>query len=361
VIELKNIELAVEGFSLKVDHTFEAKKMHVVLGPSGSGKTVLLEIIAGLLKPDAGQVILDKNNVSKFLPEDRLMGYLPQDNTLFPHLNVLDNILFGLRVQKREVDDEAIMKICDRLKVSHILARSTDKLSGGEIQRIALARSIVTGNNVLLLDEPTSSLNQSLKMDICHLLLEIQEEFGLTVIMVTHDMESAFMLGQSLVFLINGVVEQTCENVLDGIQPSNLVVAEFMGFRNVFHGRVYHRPNGVYIECIELKTEILVRHESGLNFSQGESVCFGLSPKDVRVILIGHEIDYLEASNRLVCNVLQTFNKGATLSIQMKTQNSNVIIESDFPITKRAKIKIEKGAEIEVILHSRQILVWPMV
>jgi ABC-type Fe3+/spermidine/putrescine transport system ATPase subunit len=361
VIELKNIELAVEGFSLKVDHTFEAKKMHVVLGPSGSGKTVLLEIIAGLLKPDSGQVILDKNDISNFLPEDRSMGYLPQDNTLFPHLNVLDNILFGLRVQNHEVDDEAIKKICNRLKVSHILTRSIDKLSGGEVQRIALARSIVTGNKVLLLDEPTSSLNQSLKMELCHLILEIQEEFSLTIIMVTHDMESAFMLGQSLVFLINGVVEQTCENVLDGIQPSNLVVAEFMGFRNIFHGRVDHRPDGVYVECVELKTALLVRHESALNFGQGESVCFGLSPSDVRVILIGHEIDYQEASNRLVCNVLQTFNKGAMLSIHMKTQNSNVVIESDFPVTKRAKIQIEKGAEIEVILHPRQIFVWPLV
>ena len=359
MIELKNITLAVDGFSLKVSHAFAAKQLHVVLGPSGSGKTVLLEIIAGLLEPDTGQVILNDEDISMFLPEERQMGYLPQDNTLFPHLNVFDNIMFGLHIQKRVVDEGAIEKICDRLKVSHLLSRSIDKLSGGEVQRVALARSIVTGNKILLLDEPTSSLNQSLKMELCHLLLDIQEEFGLTIIMVTHDMESAFMLGQSLMFLINGAVEQVCVNSLEGIHPLNLTVAEFMGYRNVFHGVVMHKPEGVYVKCDELQSEVLVRHKSKLDFSVGEEVCFGVSPSDVRLILVEHEIDYLEANNRFVCKVLQTFNKGAMLNLHLLIVESKVLIESDFPVTKREKIQMDKGAEIAVILHPERIFIWP--
>jgi ABC-type Fe3+/spermidine/putrescine transport system ATPase subunit len=358
MIELRDIAFQVGDFILNVNHSFALNKLHVVLGPSGSGKTVVLEMIAGLIPPASGEIVLNSENINKRLPEERQMGYLPQDNTLFPHLTVGENIIYGLRAQGRLVDEAATQQVCDQLKVSHLFERSVGRLSGGEVQRVALARSIVAGNKILLLDEPTSSLNSVLKTELCHLLLSIQKEFELTIIMVTHDMESAYMLGDTITFMINGAIEQSSLNTLAGISPSNIRVAEFMGFRNIFHGVLEKQGEAYFINAPELGNAVQSKHESALKFASGDEVIIGVSPNDVRIIIRGKEEDRAP-DNQLECRIVKTYNKGATLNIHMVPKGTSVVLESDFPMAKRYKIRFEEGDEISVVLEATRLFIWP--
>ncbi len=358
MIELRDIAFEVGDFTLNVNHSFALNKLHVVLGPSGSGKTVVLEMIAGLIPPASGEVILDGENINRHLPEERQMGYLPQDNTLFPHLTVGENIVYGVRAQGRAIDQEATQKVCDQLKVSHLLERSVVRLSGGEVQRVALARSIVAGNKILLLDEPTSSLNSVLKTELCHLLLSIQKEFQLTIIMVTHDMESAYMLGDTITFMINGAIEQSSLNTLEGISPANIRVAEFMGYRNIFHGVVEKQGETCLVHVGELGNALQCTHESAVKCASGDEVTIGVSPNDVRIVLLGKE-EGRSGNNRLECLIVKTYNKGATLNIHMIPKGTDVLLESDFPMAKRNKIRYEEGDEISVELEATRLFIWP--
>jgi ABC-type Fe3+/spermidine/putrescine transport system ATPase subunit len=217
----------------------------VLLGRSGSGKTQLLELIAGLEHPDTGKIILDDVDITLQRIQARKVGIVFQDFAVFPHMTVFGNIAYPLRVRREDKKSiaEKVEKAAIAMNIKHILDRSTEKLSGGEMQRVALARTLVTSPRLLLLDEPLSSLDTSLKDDLKRLLRNLNRG-GQTIIHVTHDYSDAISLAKRVGVIHNGKIiqEGTVAEVFK--KPANRFVARYAGIRNFFRVEIY-RENGI--------------------------------------------------------------------------------------------------------------------
>ena len=238
-VRVEGVEKAFQGKpALRgVTTVFPKGRITVILGPSGSGKTTLLRIIAGLEEPNAGRVFFDGVDVTGVPPERRGIGYVFQDLALFPHLNVYENIAFGLRVRgapegevRRRVEWALELVGLDPREYA---GRRIDQLSGGQRQRVAIARALVVDPRVLLLDEPFAHLDYKLKKRLLRELRRIHRESGSTIIYVTHDQEEAMEVADKLVIMNEGriVQEGSPEEVYE--RPRNSFVASFYGEANI--------------------------------------------------------------------------------------------------------------------------------
>jgi len=241
MLEVKNLSLHAGSFSLRnINLTVKQGSCHVVLGPTGSGKTLLLETIMGFRKSQKGKILHFGEEITNLPPENRKISYLPQDLALFPNMNVRENILYGIRVQ-RIVDEFHLglfEELANMLGITHLLQRRVTNLSGGEQQRVALARALVTGNRTLLLDEPLSALHESMRRDLWMLIKELQERFHLNILMVTHDVEEAFFLADHVSVIYDGSVLQTSGKETFFYEIKDVRVAELVGVRNVFQAEL---------------------------------------------------------------------------------------------------------------------------
>ncbi|MFT3819446.1 MAG: ABC transporter ATP-binding protein [Rubrivivax sp.] len=210
-----------------------------LLGPSGSGKSTLLRLIAGFAQADAGELLIDGAEVSARPPWERNVGLVFQSYALWPHLSVWDNVAFGL-VERRTPRDELRRRVAEALErvgLSGYGQRRPGQLSGGQQQRVALARTLVIEPQVLLLDEPLSNLDKSLRVQMRQELLALQRRLGLTTIFVTHDQEEAMTTADRMAVLDHGVLQQvgTAEQLYD--RPANAFVAGFVGTMNLLPAR----------------------------------------------------------------------------------------------------------------------------
>lgn len=216
----------------------------VLLGPSGAGKSIVLEIIAGLITPDSGEIEINGINLNSKRIQERNVGLVFQDLAIFPHLSVRHNIaypLHGKGLKKREIN-RLVIEAAQSLSIEHLLRRSTTTLSGGEQQRVALARTLVTKPDVLLLDEPLSSLDVERRAEIRKLLREINRK-GQTIIHVTHDYEEAIALAHSIAVMNNGIIEQTGTPQEVFSKPASSFVAGFGGIKNFFRVNAVSKKN----------------------------------------------------------------------------------------------------------------------
>ena len=179
-----------------------------ILGPSGCGKTTLLRMIAGLENPTSGAIISDNEDITKLRPDKRGISIVFQDYALFPHMTLYENVAYGLKLRKVPAKEarERVMETLKMLKLEESLRKYPVQLSGGMQQRTAIARSLVLNSKILLLDEPFSALDAVVKVDLSEELKELQKEFGITMIMVTHDQEEAFSLSDRIVLMNNGQI-----------------------------------------------------------------------------------------------------------------------------------------------------------
>lgn len=240
-IQLKNIsksfngELILENYNL----TIPGGTFFALLGPSGSGKTTALRMIAGLETPDVGQVILGNKDITHMPINERKVNTVFQHYALFPHLNVFDNVAYGLRVKKLP-EDQVEQKVQRILKAVHLekqMYKSINQLSGGQKQRVALARAIVNEPDVLLLDEPLAALDQSLREDLLVELIELQSSLKTTFVYVTHDQTEALTVADTMAIMNrDGEIEQvgTPEEIYEF--PASAFVARFVGTTNIFSG-----------------------------------------------------------------------------------------------------------------------------
>lgn len=231
-LKLQHIAKNFKRFKLRgIDLEIENGEYFVILGPSGAGKTLLLEIIAGLTKPDSGEV----SGVDR-----REIGFIYQDYMLFPHLNVFENIAYGLKARKYDRDKiKAIVEdLAARHNIGHLLERQVGNLSGGEKQRAAIARAMAISPKFFLFDEPTAALDRNLRIRTRSMFLDLHKETQATFIHVTHDFEEALALADRLAILIDGTIVQ-CGKPDDVFNnPVNKEIANFLGYRNVFGGKV---------------------------------------------------------------------------------------------------------------------------
>lgn len=240
MLELQNISVDLGQFSLHDVSLIVEEGQYVCLaGPTGAGKTVLLECVAGLHRPERGRALLRGQDITDLPPELRGIGYVPQDYALFPHMNVLENITYGLveRETPRQVGREKAESVAELLQISQLLHRDVTTLSGGERQRVALARTLVLDCKLLLLDEPLSALDSATTKELSLHLAEIHRRLNLTVLHVTHDFTEAFSLATHIAICNAGRLLQTGTPEEVFTQPNCRTVASFLGMSNVFPRR----------------------------------------------------------------------------------------------------------------------------
>ncbi len=235
LLSIENISKTFGTFSIRdVSFDVEAGDYFVLLGPSGVGKTVLLETIAGQLIPDSGRIVLDGTDITHAKIQNRKVGLVYQTRTLFPHLTVRQNIAYGLRSRGRK-RHERVSELAADVGVSNLLDRKPGNLSGGEYQRVALARTIATEPRCLLLDEPLSNLDVQSRSGMRSLLRKLRRN-GQTVVHITHDYEEALALATRMAVMENGRILQV--DVPEELfrHPKSDFVARFIGIRNFFRG-----------------------------------------------------------------------------------------------------------------------------
>ena len=240
LIDLVNISKSFDGDLVLDDLCLSVKENAFVtlLGPSGCGKTTTLRIIGGFERPDKGQVIFSGNDITKLPPNKRQLNTVFQNYALFPHMNIAENIAFGLKIKGKTKSyiDGKIKYALKLVNLDGFENRSIDSLSGGQQQRIAIARAIVNEPKLLLLDEPLGALDLKLRQDMQYELIRLKNELGITFIYVTHDQEEALVMSDTIVVMNQGYIQQMGSPEQIYNEPENAFVADFIGESNIVDG-----------------------------------------------------------------------------------------------------------------------------
>ena len=280
IIELKNITMRFSGETVLDDLSLSIGDGEFVtlLGASGCGKTTTLRIIAGFLEPNEGDVFFDSKNMSGVPAYKREVNTIFQRYALFPHLNVFENIAFGLRV-KHVGEKEIVEKVQEMLELVNLKGfekRKVEKLSGGQQQRVAIARALINKPKVLLLDEPLAALDLKLRKDMQKELKELHDRTGITFIFVTHDQEEALSMSDKIVVMADGKIQQIGTPTDIYNEPKNAFVADFIGESNILDGVMLAdykaKFAGHVFECLD----------SG--FEPNEPVDVVVRPEDVDIV-----------------------------------------------------------------------------
>ena len=280
LIEIKNLTKEYDGdIILKgIDLTIHENEFVTLLGPSGCGKTTLLRIIGGFDTPTSGDVNFNGKDLIQIPSYKREINTVFQKYALFPHLNVFDNIAFGLRMKKvpeAEVT-ERVNRMLKMIKLTDYAKRGIDSLSGGQQQRIAIARALVNRPKVLLLDEPLGALDLKLRQDMQYELKEIQREMGITFIFVTHDQEEALTMSDTIVVLHDGLVQQIGTPVDIYNEPRNRFVANFIGESNII--------DAIMIEDYKVQFEGHIFECVDRGYNPNEAVEVVIRPEDLQIV-----------------------------------------------------------------------------
>ena len=275
IIEFKNISKHFGDKCILDNISLSVKKGEflTLLGPSGCGKTTLLRILAGFGSADAGEIIMNGEDISKMPPHLRPVNTVFQRYALFPHLDVYENIAFGLKLQNVPVDeiDKRVRKVLKMVSMTDYEDRDVESLSGGQQQRVAIARAIVNQPKVLLLDEPLAALDLKMRKDMQIELKEMHRKLGITFIYVTHDQEEALTLSDTIVVMNEGKIQQIGTPTDIYNEPQNSFVADFIGESNILNGRMIKDRlvefAGHEFECVDegfgedVEVDVVVRPE----------------------------------------------------------------------------------------------------
>ena len=283
---------ALKGVSLRA----RSGELVCILGPSGSGKSTLLRIVAGLLMPDEGRVFFDDEDVTYLPPWKRNVGFVFQNIALFPHMTVYDNIAFGLKLRRlpKEEIDRRVKEMLKLVRLEGYERRRPSQLSGGEAQRIAIARALVIDPKVLLFDEPLGHLDAKLRDELKFEIRRIQRETGKTAIYVTHDQAEAFAIADYIYILHRGVIEQGGTPIELYTNPRSPFIADFIGSSNFIEGVVREVDRQSYLVRVDVGPfEIRVRGRADL--SPKDSVVVSVRPEDIEVARSPAEAEELKA------------------------------------------------------------------
>ncbi len=299
-----------------------------LLGPSGCGKTTLLRVIAGLDQLDAGSVTINNVDVTNLPPEHRQVNMIFQNYALFPHLNVYDNVAFGLRVKgiSETVIRQKVTNILETVKLSHLVERYPQHLSGGQQQRVAIARAVVNEPLVLLLDEPLSALDYKLRKVMQLELKQLQRRLGITFIFVTHDQEEALSMSDRVAVMNDGVIEQigTPKNVYE--EPNSLYVAKFIGETNIFDGYVQRNEGEYLVTEIEGNCYTLKNRKK---LAKGTAISVVIRPEDIDV-WGDNEITEEEKKTMFPGVVEQVIYKGSTVDLIVRLRSGHRVSATEF-------------------------------
>lgn len=304
--------------------TIEPGSFVTLLGPSGCGKTTTLRMIAGFESPDEGEIYLGDEPINALTPNKRDTAMVFQSYALLPHLNIYDNVSYGLRLRKVPKDEirERVTRILALVELSGMESRMTNQLSGGQQQRVALARALVIEPSVLLFDEPLSNLDAKLRVQMRTEIRRIQQEVGITAVYVTHDQSEAMAISDKIIIMNRGVVEQMGSPYDIYYHPVDEFVADFIGEANFLRGEVTDSS----------PAEITVNIEGSAVKLPNEK---GLSAGDKAVVVLRPEAATLKASGGLPCEVVLSCFMGSYQNYHVKVGSTLVKLEEHNPKNKR--------------------------
>lgn len=331
IIELKNITKQYEDNVVLKDLNLDIKKNEflTLLGPSGCGKTTTLKIIAGFEFADDGKVLFQGKDVNEIPPYERPVNTVFQKYALFPHMNVYENIAFGLKLKKmpKDVIDQKVKEMLKLVALEGYENRDIEALSGGQQQRVAIARALVNEPKVLLLDEPLGALDMKLRKGMQIELKRIQQKLGITFIFVTHDQEEALTMSDTIVVMNKGEIQQmgSPEDIYN--EPANSFVAKFIGESNIVDGIMLDdfkvEFGGRIFDCVDK------------GFEKNEAIEVVIRPEDFE--MVKYENGMLKGT------VTSVIFKGVHYEIEVKDENHTWILHN----TKHAEIGSKIGLSLD--------------
>jgi putrescine transport system ATP-binding protein len=347
VVKKFGVFRAVDRLSLDI----RAGEFFALLGPSGCGKTTLLRMLAGFETPDEGRILLDGKDIARVLPHERPVNMMFQNYALFPHLDVRDNIAFGLkRAGLPRADIEArVAEMVALVKLEGLEKRKPDQLSGGQKQRVALARSLARRPQVLLLDEPLAALDKKLRESTQLELMELQRRLGLTFIIVTHDQEEAMTVASRIGVMDAGRLEQVATPRELYEAPTSRWIAEFVGDVNLFEGQIESRENSrLAISTREAGTVIVAEPRQPITKA---NVCVAIRPEKVKLSRRGPVADAVNthAINRLEGVVTDVGYLGGFTTYKVKL-DTGAVLRSSMANTARL--------DIDAYSASQRVVAW---
>jgi len=356
MIEVRGLSVRAGSFVLKdISLRVERGRIHVLLGPTGSGKSTLLEALVGLRRPEEGSIFLEGREITRLPVERRGLAYLPQDLALFPHLTVEENILYGPRIRGIHLPEGFLRELLDILGIRGLLKRRPGTLSGGERQRVALARALAPGSRYLLLDEPFSALHAGLRRELWFLLRDLKERFDLAVLLVTHDLEEAFFLGDTVSVLIDGRLEQSGSREEVFHHPAGRRVAAFFGIKNLFEGRVLGAEKGILrVEVPVLKRTLVVR--SRISASPGETLGLGIRPE--HILFLRPKYRKPHQNNLLPGRIVALHPRGTGWWVLFRPRGSEVDFEVELPDYAFEKLSLREGVAVEAVLPEEKLFAY---
>ena len=267
-----------------VNFSIEQGDLVCLLGPSGCGKSTILNMIAGLLQPTGGDIQFRKSSVINTEPKDRNIGFVFQNYALYPHMTVLENIMFPLTVGQNKISKEEAKKIAEEYmqltNIEELAEKKPGTLSGGQQQRVAITRALVQKPEVLLLDEPLSNLDARLRLKIREEIRRLVKEVGITTIFVTHDQEEALSISDKIILLNEGVIQQHDDPQNLYLEPNNLFVAKFIGNPIINISEVDVKDGVIHHPAFTLQASELVESRFRKGLEQGHYY-LGLRPEDL--------------------------------------------------------------------------------
>ena len=318
--KLYNRIAAVDGVSLII----EPGSMVALLGPSGCGKTTCLRMIAGLVSPSSGEILINGEHITRVPVHRRNIGMLFQNYALFPHMTVAENIAFGLDMRGVGKTDigKRVGHALDLVRLSDFGSRFPAQLSGGQQQRIALARALVIEPAVLLLDEPLGALDKGLRESMQVELRALQRRLGVTTVMVTHDQDEALTMADRIVVMREGRLEQVGTAAEIYQRPASRFVATFLGASNLFSGRVEHRNGGETMIVTSGGLHLLVDNLD----ANSQDVTVSVRPEAVVVGRLNGKDVPADAPNTVVARVDQVVYRGFISHYYLKLRDGQDII-----------------------------------
>ena len=338
IIEIKNVSKTYGDNTVLKNLSLNIRKNEflTLLGPSGCGKTTTLKILAGFESGDSGKVLFNGEDISNLPPYKRQLNTVFQKYALFPHMNVYENIAFGLKIKKvsKNEIDKKVSEMLKLVALEGFEKRSIESLSGGQQQRVAIARALVNEPKVLLLDEPLGALDLKLRKEMQSELKRIQQRLGITFIFVTHDQEEALTMSDTIVVMNKGVIQQmgSPEDIYN--EPANAFVADFIGESNIVNGTMLEDLK------VEFCDHVFTCVDKG--FNTNEAVDVVIRPEDIEITSpengmitgkvnsvkfkgVHYEIEVLEHEHKWIVHNIKNAEIGAMVGLNISPESIHIM------------------------------------
>ena len=338
IIEIKNVSKTYGDNTVLKNLSLNIRKNEflTLLGPSGCGKTTTLKILAGFENSDIGKVLFNDEDISALPPYKRQLNTVFQKYALFPHMNVYENIAFGLKIKKvsKNEIDKKVSEMLKLVALEGFEKRAIDSLSGGQQQRVAIARALVNEPKVLLLDEPLGALDLKLRKEMQSELKRIQQRLGITFIFVTHDQEEALTMSDTIVVMNKGVIQQmgSPEDIYN--EPANAFVADFIGESNIVNGTMLEDLK------VEFCDHVFTCVDKG--FNSNEVVDVVIRPEDIEIISpekgmitgkvnsvkfkgVHYEIEVIENEHKWIVHNIKNAEIGAMVGLNISPESIHIM------------------------------------